>query len=92
MKKIILFFILLPFYSYAAAPSTTCPTGFVTISEDFMIIENSSCPSGYTNVGTATSCLVSNPAGSCMMYAPANTSYTDSYGTYEFVEACPLTL
>ena len=40
--------------------------------------------------GVADSCLVSSPSGSCIMYAPANTQYTDLLGIYNFTAACPL--
>ena len=47
-------------------------------------------PTGYTSAGTATSCLVIVPSGSCIMYAPTNTTYSDSTGSYIFNEACPM--
>ena len=71
-------------------PSTSCPDGYVAVVEEYMDIANSSCPSGYTSAGTATSCLISDPAGSCIMYAPANTRYSDRSGTYIFEQACPM--
>ena len=38
-----------------------------------------------------TSCLVANPDGVCVMYAPAGTTYTDTSGhSFEFTQACPL--
>lgn len=91
MKRIfILFFAITPCASFAAAPSTSCPSGYVTIEEEYMDIADGSCPSGYTSAGTADSCLISSPAGSCIMYAPTNTTYTDNTGSYEFTSACPL--
>ena len=91
MKRIfILFFAIAPCASFAVAPSTSCPSGYVAIEEEYMDIADGSCPSGYTSAGTATSCLESSPTGSCIMYAPAGVSYTDSSGTYEFEQACPL--
>ena len=91
MKRIfILFFAITPYASFAAAPSTSCPSGYVAVVEEYMTIANSSCPTGYTSAGTADSCLVSTPSGSCIMYAPANTQYTDESGTYEYTAACPL--
>lgn len=92
MKKY--FFILLslfpPIITYADEPSTTCPSGYIEINESDMTISESSCPSGYKSVGTASTCLTSNPSGSCIMYAPANTTYSDESGYFIFVEACPL--
>ena len=82
--------LLIPSALYAAAPSTSCPTGYVAVVESYMEIADSTCPSGYTSAGTANSCLVSSPAGSCIMYAPTGVTYTDSSGSYEFTSACPL--
>ena len=86
----ILFLLVLPISAFAAAPSTSCPAGYVAVVEPYMEIANSTCPSGYTSAGTAYSCLVSSPAGSCIMYAPTGVTYTDSSGSYEFTSACPL--
>ena len=72
------------------APSTSCPSGYTAVVEEHMDISNTSCPSGYTSAGTATSCLASNPGGSCIMYAPVGVSYTDATGTYEFEQPCAM--
>ena len=91
MKRIfILIMAIAPIGAFAAAPSTSCPTGYVTVVEEYMEIADSTCPAGYTSAGTADSCLVSSPAGSCIMFAPPYTEYSDSTGTYEFTTACPL--
>ncbi|MBO8407453.1 MAG: hypothetical protein IAC77_03265 [Proteobacteria bacterium] len=91
MKRIFIFVLAIaPIGAFAAAPSTSCPAGYVAVVEEYMEIANSTCPSGYTSAGTADSCLISSPAGSCIMYAPANTQYTDASGTYEYTAACPL--
>ena len=91
MKRIfILIMSIAPIGAFAAAPSTSCPAGYVAVVESYMEIADSTCPSGYTSAGTADSCLILSPAGSCIMYAPANTAYTDAIGTYEFTSACPL--
>ena len=74
----------------AAPPSTSCPTGYIAIDEEYLTIATT-CPSGTVSAGDAESCLVSSPAGDCIMYAPAGVSYTDDSGTYEFTEACPMT-
>ena len=90
MKRIFIFVLAIaPIGAFAAAPSTSCPSGYATIEEEYLIISDSSCPTGYTSAGTADSFLVSSPSGSCIMYAPANTQYTDESGTYEFEQACP---
>ena len=91
MKRIfILIMAIAPIGAFAAAPSTTCPAGYVAVEESYMEIADSACPIGYTFVGTANSCLISSPAGSCIMYAPTNITYTDDTGSYEFTSACPL--
>ena len=73
-----------------STPSTSCPSGYVAVVEEHMDIANNSCPTGYTSAGTATSCIASNPGGSCIMYAPVGVSYTDATGTYEFEQACAM--
>ena len=91
MKRIIVLVLAIaPVGAFAAAPSTSCPSGYVAVVEDYMTIANSSCPSGYTSAGTATSCIVTSPGGSCIMYAPVGVSYTDSTGTYEYTSACAM--
>ncbi len=91
MKRImVLIMAIAPIGAFAASPSTSCPSGYVAVVEEYMTIADGSCPSGYTAAGTADSCLVSSPSGSCIMYAPANTQYTDESGTYEYTAACPL--
>lgn len=91
MKQIFVFIMAIaPTCVIAAAPSTSCPTGYVAITESYLTIESGICPSGNTSFGEAYSCLVSNPNGSCMMYAPTGVNYTDSTGTYEFTKPCPM--
>ena len=91
MKRIIVLYLAIaPVCAIAAAPSTSCPSGYVAVVEEHMDIANTSCPSGYTSAGTATSCIASNPGGSCIMYAPVGVSYTDATGTYEFERACAM--
>lgn len=81
---------MIPVVANAAEPSISCPTGYVRVLETAMSISNGACPANTTSVGTADSCLVSFPAGSCMMFAPADTTFTDDTGSYEFTEICPL--
>ncbi|MBO8406844.1 MAG: hypothetical protein IAC77_00060 [Proteobacteria bacterium] len=91
MKRIIVLILAIaPCTSFAAAPSTSCPSGYTAVFEEHMDIANSSCPSGYSSAGTATSCIASNPGGSCIMYAPANTTYSDNTGSYVFEQACAM--
>ena len=91
MKRIIVLVLaIVPVGAFAAAPSTSCPSGYVAVVEDYMDIANSSCPSNYSSAGTATSCIASNPGGSCIMYAPVGVSYTDATGTYVFDQACAM--
>ena len=91
MKRIIVLVLAIaPVCAIAAAPSTSCPSGYVAVVEEHMDIANTSCPSGYTSAGTATSCIASNPGGSCIMYAPVGVSYTDATGIYEFEQPCAM--
>ena len=91
MKRIfILFLTIVPMVAIAAEPSTSCPSGYVAAVVEYMTIADGSCPSGYTSIGTEDGCLISTPDDSCIMYAPANTEYTDTFGTYEFTAICPL--
>ncbi|MBP3316549.1 MAG: hypothetical protein J6L70_03040 [Alphaproteobacteria bacterium] len=89
MKRIIILLACVPLLAHAAAPSTTCPSGYVTINSPNITIATT-CPSGYISIGTAESCLVESPSGNCIMYAPAGVDYTDDTGTYEFTDACPM--
>lgn len=86
---VIAIFMFCPAILHADAPATTCPAGYKTIYQEYTII-GTSCPSGYVNAGSATSCLISNPGGQCIMYAPAGVTYTDDTGSYEYTSACPL--
>ena len=89
MKRLIFLICLTTLSATAAPPSTSCPTGYIAIDEEYLTIATS-CPSGTTAIGTAESCLASSPAGDCIMYAPAGVSYTDAPGTYEFTDACTM--
>ena len=75
----------------AAAPGTSCPSGYVAINETAMIVADGACPTGYRSVGDAVSCLLPTPAGVCMMFAPADTAYSDDTGVWRFEDICPLT-
>ena len=90
MKQIVFLLACVPIVAYAATPATSCPAGYIAVDEEYITIATT-CPSGTISVGTAESCLVSSPAGDCIMYAPAGVSFTDTPGTYEFTEACPMT-
>ena len=91
MKRIIVLILsIAPVCAIAAVPSTSCPSGYTAVVEEYITIADDACPAGYTSVGTATSCIASNPGGSCIMYAPVGVSYTDNTGTYEFEQACAM--
>ena len=89
MKRIVFLVAFIPSFALAAVPSMSCPSGYVVIDEPYITVATT-CPSGAIAVGTAESCLVSNPAGICIMYAPAGVSYTNDFGTYEFTDVCPM--
>ncbi len=91
MKRIIVLVLAIaPMGAFAVAPSTSCPSGYVAVVEEYMTIADGTCPSGYTSAGTAVSCLISNPGGSCIMYAPTNTTYSDNTGSYVFEQPCAM--
>ena len=81
-------------YAATQLPDIACPVGHFSATEDQLIlVDGTSCPAGYMAVGgdAPTSCLVANPDGVCVMYAPAGTTYTDTSGhSFEFTQACPL--
>ena len=90
MKTTTFVFCVFAFPAIAATPSTSCPSGYFAINEPYIAIATT-CPSGMVSIGTANSCLVSNPTGDyCIMYAPAGVSYTDTTGTYEFTDVCAI--
>ena len=91
MKGIIFVILAIaPMGVIAAGPSTSCPAGYTAVVTDYITIADAACPSGHTSIGTATSCIASNPGGSCIMYAPANTTYSDNTGSYVFEQACAM--
>lgn len=79
---------LIPTATFSATtPRTTCPSGYTTITENNLVVEDT-CPAGYSSAGTANSCNDTN--GPCIMFAEANTEYKDASGTYVFTSDCPL--
>ena len=69
---------------------TECPDGYVAVDAPSITIATS-CPSGTVSVGTADSCWFTDSlSGVCVMYAPADRSYYDAIGTYEFTDPCPM--
>ncbi|MBQ3039065.1 MAG: hypothetical protein IJD41_00720 [Alphaproteobacteria bacterium] len=89
MKRIVFLFVCVPVMANAAAPITSCPSGYIAIDAPYITIATS-CPSGTVSIGDAASCLVSSPSGDCIMYAPVGMSFTDDSGTYEYIEPCAL--
>lgn len=79
----------MPIYNAdAAAPTEQCPNNYTAIELSDIVLANADCPSDYVSIGAADSCLVSEPNGVCIMYAPAGVTYTDETGSYEYSEAC----
>lgn len=76
----------------AAAPSTTCPAGYITVTDRYVVLGDT-CTNYYqVSNSSISSCLTGTSHGAkCWMYAPANTNFTDGTGTYHFTNACPLT-
>lgn len=95
MKKLFVFVFLGALSSGVCATelSTTCPSGYIAVIEDTFIIadDNNSCPAGYVVSGITTSCPALSPgAGTCFLYAEKNIDYTDTTGTFQFSDICPL--
>lgn len=76
--------------AYGITPSTTCPAGYKTISRPEFTLQTTQCNSGDKETGEISTCLSTSPTAICWMYAPANTTYSDDMGIYEFTEICPL--
>ncbi len=68
-----------------------CFAPFSAIKKANQIVVDGSCPAGYILVSSVLSCL-NNPEmqPGCVMFALANTPYTDGTGDFEFSEICPL--
>ena len=90
MRQLIFLLMFVPIAAFADTPSTSCPSGYVAINEKYVTIATECRTGVFVSVGTAESCLGTNPSGNCIMYVPAGVSYTDNSGKYEFTEACPL--
>lgn len=76
--------------AFAAAPSETCQVGYIAVRQKNTSIKTDTCPSGYSTVGTPTSCLSGAAGGECMMFVPAGKQYSDETGIYEYTSPCPL--
>ena len=62
MKKLFLLYLLIsPFIATAATPTDTCPNGFITVTTNAIITDETSCPTGYA--------FVSRDALSCYTWA-----------------------
>lgn len=93
MKYVFLFLmILIGCNAYAAAPLTSCPSGYTTIQRPFIVLDTDSCSSGYTQVGSAgtpLACVSTSISATCYLYAKPLTNYTDTVGTYQYTLVCP---
>ena len=88
MKKIAFIIAFMPMCAYSVAPSTSCPTGYVTVTRSNFIMATA-CPTGYVAARKLNSCL-NNATYDCWLYAPAGMSFTDESGTYEYTDVCPM--
>ncbi len=91
MKKyMFLFLMLVPSVAIGASLEylVSCPTGYTMVNEPYVSVGLNMC---VLSMGDAPSCLDKNPETVCFMYAPVGVSYTDTSGTYEYTEPCPLT-
>jgi len=81
---------LMPMAGGADTPATACPTGYITAISTSAILANDSCPSGYKEIATVTSCLVAAPDGTCAMFVPADVLWNDAAGAYKYKDMCVL--
>jgi len=91
MKKIILLcLIVMPLGALGALgePSTSCPMGMLKIRQNYINLATTTCPAGTVKVGTIQNCQSINQ-GICALYIPANSTYSDSTGTYTYTDICP---
>ncbi len=88
MKRLMFCFITLS--AMAVEPGTECPPGRVLLDAPYVSLVSDSCPVGTIDMGPAESCLGLFIADTCYMYAPVGVSYTDTSGTYEYIEPCAM--
>lgn len=76
----------------AAAPDTSCPSGFVAIDEPHVTIATSCSDDTIAVEESPVPCLIplASDYPSCIMYAPVGMAFTDDSGTYQFTEACAM--
>lgn len=92
MKKLVLctYVILFSPAAFALNIITSCPSGYVQVTDPNAKLVDGACPSGYTAAGEVSSCLLSSPSGACYLYIPANESASDAKGTYKYTQLCEL--
>ena len=76
MKRIfILIMAIVPIGAFAAAPSTSCPAGYVTVVEEYMEIADSTCPTGYTSAVPADGYTVGHVLSAISIYSSPTVTY-----------------
>lgn len=63
---------------------TTCPAGYIEISEPGVVLGVGKCPENTKSLSTVSSCSVETPSVLCAMYAEQGEVYTDEKGTFMY--------
>lgn len=98
MKKILMIcsIVFIPFAGNSATTGvlrTACPSGYTTITKSVYKYMNNICQTPYNCLANDLyPCTVSSPNSTCYLYIAPNTSFSDTYGTYDYgtYNICPL--
>lgn len=64
---------------------TTCPEGYIEISEPGVVLDAEKCPDKtIMSSDDIPSCLAEDPSDLCAMYAEQGVEYTDEKGTFMY--------
>ena len=71
---------------------TTCPEGYIEISEPGVVLYEKECPSSNTIMlsNDIPSCSVKTPSDLCAMYAESKVDYTDEKGVFNYDGICEM--
>lgn len=98
MKKILMIcsIVFIPFAGNSVTTGvlrTACPSGYTTITKSVYKYMNNICQMPYNCLANEIyPCTVSSPNSTCYLYIAPNTSFSDTYGTYNYgtFNICPL--
>lgn len=70
---------------------TTCPEGYITISEPGVVLDAEKCPDKtIMSSENIPSCLAEDPSDLCAMYAESKVDYTDEKGVFHYDGICEM--